>query len=90
MQKYLMYLPLSLAGILTALCIGIIHSIFAARHPMSEVSWLSYGLEAFVFVVFALGIFVVGTMQQDFCESVDTDDRRQETVTTTHSMEFFR
>ena len=63
MQKYL---PLSLAILLTSICIGIVHSIFNARlHPVSEISWMSYGLEGFVFLLFALGMFVVGGMQQD-------------------------
>jgi hypothetical protein len=66
MEQMAKYIPLGLAVFLTALGITIEHSIVSVS--VSETSYLSYGLEVFVFVIWAIGMFVIGATHQDFCQ----------------------
>ena len=75
------YIPLVLAILLTALGITVEHSIFnASVHTVSENRWMSYGLEGFVFMIWALGMFVIGATHQDFCQEERDGGRKRETV----------
>jgi hypothetical protein len=63
------YIPLGLAIFLVIGGITIEHSIFnAGLHTTAQTRWMSYGLEGFVFILWALGMFVIGAIHKDFCQ----------------------
>jgi ABC-type dipeptide/oligopeptide/nickel transport system permease component len=83
------YIPLALAIFLTAVGITVEHSIFSARvHSMTENQWMSYGLEGFVFILWALGMFVIGATHQDFCPEQMPSGRKREMVAASRLFEF--
>jgi hypothetical protein len=59
------YVPLALIIAIVAGVIVIEHSIINGRHPGMDAEWMSYGLEVFVFVLFAVAIFVIGAMHRE-------------------------
>ena len=66
------YIPLALVIAIIAGLIVIQHSIINARHPGSGGEIMSYGLEVFVFVLFAVAIFVIGAVHRELGSWVDT------------------
>jgi ABC-type dipeptide/oligopeptide/nickel transport system permease component len=83
------YIPLVLAIFLTAVGITVEHSIFnASVRAMSEHRWMSYGLEGFVFMLWALGMFVIGATHQDFCQEQRPSGRQREMVAASRLFEF--
>jgi hypothetical protein len=88
MQKYI---PLVLAIFLTAMGITVEHSIFnASIHTMTGNPWMSYGLEGFVFMVWGLGMFVIGATHQDFYQGDMLSRRQREMAGASYRIEFSR
>ena len=83
------YIPLVLAIFLTAVGITVEHSIFnASVHTVSDHRWMSYGLEGFVFMLWGLGMFVIGATHQDLCQEQRPSGRQREMVAASRLFEF--
>jgi len=71
------YVPLALSIFLLLVFGFVAHSIFNATLETST-PVLTYGLEGFVFILWSLGMFVIGATCQDFGKSgAETHVQRQ-------------
>jgi hypothetical protein len=89
MEQMAKYIPLGFAVFLTALGITIEHSIVSMGVAETSFRWLSYGLEVFVFVIWTIGIFVIGATHKDFCQE-DVLARPRQELDPTHAVGLLR
>ena len=63
------YIPLALAIFLILVGISVEHSILYANvPPAAQVPWMTNGLAAFLFIIWAIGMFVIIIIYKTFSQ----------------------